>query len=186
MRYFIRVAFVALLTLPALNTYANEYAYIDYAVGFTAPENTSSLGEYSSLSVSFEIDNKSFLLFDSSDYEETNEYNYDINAIGLGAYTNFGVMTDLYGAIQLVRADLGRREETGFQFVAGLRSNLSEDIELAAKMKHEHIYNTTSKTYALELRNYITTYFSVGASYETKNINGLELEVLYGSLRLNF
>jgi hypothetical protein len=186
MKYFVKAAFVALFTLPVLSVHADEYAYIDYALGVTAPENTSSMGEYSSLSVSLELDSRSFLLFDSSDYEDTNEYNYSINALGLGTYGNFGSMTDLYGAAQFVRADLGATEEIGFQFVIGLRSNLSEDIELAAKMKYEHIYNATSKSYTLELRKYVTTNFSIGASYETTSINDLEIDTLYGSLRLNF
>lgn len=186
MKGFIKTTFAALLTLTTLNAHSNEYTYIDYALGIVDPEYDASIGEYSSLSGSFKMRDDSFISFESSNYEDTNEYDYDITALGIGAYVDSGVVTDIYGLVQLVKADLGYRDETGFRITVGLRTSLSNNIELAAKMKHEDIYRRTSKTYALELRNYLTTHFSVGASYETANINDLEIDIFYGSLRLNF
>ncbi|MBJ7539311.1 hypothetical protein [Marinomonas transparens] len=185
MKYFTSVKFATLLALST-STHASDYTYIDYALGATDPESTSASGEYSSLSGSFEMQNRAFIAFQSNNYEDDRRYDIDITALGIGAYVDSGIRTDLYGLVQLVKTDLGNHEDTGFRITIGLRSSISSNIELAVKIKHEDVYRDTSKSYAAELRYYLTPDFSAGASYETADINGSEMNTLYGSLRLNF
>jgi len=186
MNYFTKIHFAVFLMLSASSIQAKDYTYIDYARGATDPESTSNYGKYTSLSSSFEIQNNAFLTFESTQYEDTNRYDIDIKAIGMGGLTDYGLRTDLYGMVQLIRSNLGYSKNTGFRITLGLRSNLSNNVEFAAKAKYEDVYTEASNSYALSLRYYFTTALSAGASYETASINESDMNALYGSLRLNF
>lgn len=180
------LSFVTLLAGSQACFASGDYTYLDYAIGITKPAYTSATGKYSAISGSFGLQSKAFVAFDVQSYDDSRRYNYDVTGIGIGAYTGIGIVTDLYGLAQVVRADLGNNNDSGYRLTVGVRTITLGNIELNAKIKHEDIYDKTNDSFAIGARYYFTPMFSLGASYETAYIKDSDMKALYGSVRLNF
>ncbi|BFM48216.1 hypothetical protein [Marinomonas sp. THO17] len=166
---------------------ANDYQYIDYALGISDLENTQSNGDYESFSGSFIIQDQTFLAFEANNYHKQGVYDIDLTGFGIGSYTDFGRATDLYALLQLIVVDLeNNNDKRGLRLSLGVRSSISSRMELAGKIYYEDVYEKSSKSYALALRYYVTTDFSAGLGYDMTNIAEDDMNHLYAALRLNF
>jgi len=178
------------LGVSSLSLHASDfgYSFVQLGFGITDDENSTSNGEYSGVTGSFQTQNGVLVLFESTRFEESGQYDFDFTAIGAGIYTATGSQTDLYGGLQLVNADLGaENDESGFRVSIGIRTALTSHIELDGSVKHEDVYDNDSDTgYGLALRYYATPNVAAGVHYDSTDINGLGIESIYGSIRFIF
>jgi hypothetical protein len=160
---------------------AGPFDYIDYGFGKIDPDSSSSSDDYSSLSGAFQTSAGPFIALETTEYGEL-----DVLAIGAGVYAPVGGQSNVFGMLQYIKADYGNNDETGFRISAGVRTTLTNRVELEGKIKHDDVYSQTDTSFAAALRYYVTPNFSVAANYDTAETNGNDLNAMFASLRLNF
>ncbi|NLQ17878.1 hypothetical protein HGG82_09585 [Marinomonas sp. M1K-6] len=165
----------------SMTAQADTFTYLDYGFGSIDPDYTVSDDDYSSLSGAFETSSGPFIAFESTEYGST-----DVMAIGAGAYTPVGSQASLFGVLQYVKVDLGRTDETGFRVSLGLRSTLSDRVELEGKVKYDDVFAETDTSFAAALRYYVSKNFSIAANYDTAELAGNDQNAMFASLRLSF
>ncbi|TBR44836.1 hypothetical protein CBF23_002050 [Marinomonas agarivorans] len=171
----------------ALHASDFSYNYIDLGFGITDDENSSSNGEYRTFAGSFVTPMGPFIAFESTSYEEEGQYNVDLTAVGVGAFTATGSQTDIFGTLQLVNADLGTSgDESGFRVSIGARTALGSHVELDGKVKYEDVYEDSDTSIAIALRYYATPGLAASLNYDTAEINGLEIDSMYAAIRFAF
>ncbi|NVK72424.1 hypothetical protein C0J08_07550 [Marinomonas sp. CT5] len=169
-------------TTIALSTGAQAatFTYLDYGFGKIDPDNSNpSNDDYSSLSGAFELGNGPFIAAESTEYGDL-----DVTAIGAGIYAPVGRASNLFGTLQLVKADYGNNDETGYRFTAGLRSSLADRLEFEGKFKYDDVFRETDSSFALALRYYMTKNFSIGANYDVAQFAQQDQNAIFASLRL--
>lgn len=164
-----------------------SYSYIDLGFGITDDENSSSNGEFRTMNGSFLTPMGPFIAFESTSYEEDGEYNVDLTAVGVGAFTATGSQTDIYGTLQLVNADLGGGEdESGFRVSIGARTALNSHVEVDGKVKYEDVYDDSDTSIVIAARYYATPNLAAALAYDTAEIDGTEIDSIYAALRFTF
>lgn len=171
----------AAVSLP-IAAQADTFTYIDYGFGSIDPDNSNpNNDDYTSLSGAFETSGGPFVAFESTEYGGT-----DVMAVGAGVFTPAGSQSTLYGALQFVKVDFGRTDETGFRVTLGIRSTLTDRVELEGKVKYDDVFSDTDTSFAAALRYYATRNFSIAANYDTAEIAGNNQNAMFASLRLSF
>lgn len=165
----------------SMTAQADTFTYIDYGFGSIDPDYSVSDDDYASLSGAFETSSGPFIAFESTEYGSL-----DVMAVGAGAYTPIGSQSNLFGVLQYVKVDLGRTDETGFRLTVGVRSTLSDRVELEGKIKHDDVFSETDTSFAAAVRYYVTPNFSVAANYDVAEINSNDQNAMFASLRLSF
>ncbi|KZN13645.1 hypothetical protein [Marinomonas sp. TW1] len=161
-------------------TYAESlFTYLDY--GFGKVDVSSSDDGYTSLSGAFETSAGPYVAFESTEYGSL-----DVMAVGAGMYSGVGSQSNIFGQLQYVQVDIGRNDETGFRITAGVRTTISDRVELEGKFKYDDVFSDTDSSFAVAARYYVTKNFSVAANYDTAEIAGYNYDAMFASLRLSF
>lgn len=172
---FTAVAF----TLSTAAQAESIFTFIDYGTGTVDVD--SSDDEYTSLSGAFETSGGPYVAFESTEYGSL-----DVMAVGAGVYSGVGSQSNIFGQLQYVEVDLGRSDETGFRLTAGIRTTISDRVELEGKFKYDDVFSDTDSSFAVAARYYVTKSFSVAANYDTAEIAGYNYDAMFASLRLSF
>lgn len=155
------------------------FTFIEYSKGTVDVD--SSDDEYTSLSGAFETSGGPYVAFESTEYGSL-----DVMAVGAGVYSSVGSQSNLFGQLQYVEVDLGSTEETGFRLTAGLRTTISDRVELEGKVKYDDVFSETDSSFAVAARYYVTKNFSIAANYDTAEIADYNFDAMFVSLRLSF
>lgn len=113
-------------------------------------------------------------------FEEGN-FDFDMLTLGAGYRLPINATTDAYFGANLERVDGDFDDETGYSINAGLRSMVTEQIELAGEVGYYDV-DDGEATLKIGANYYITPQWAVGASYETID----ELDILQVTARYAF
>ena len=101
--------------------------------------------------------------------------------LGAGYRLPVNATTDAYFGANLERLGGDFDDETGYSINAGLRSMVTEQIELAGEVGYYDVYDGEA-TVKIGANYYITPQWAVGASYESID----ELDILQVTARYAF
>lgn len=181
----VAVVFGALST--TLQASGFSYNYLDVGFGITDNVDNDSTGEFKTMSGAFQTQSGPFVAFESTGYEEDGQYNVDLTALGVGAFTATGGSTDFYGTLQLVNADFGTgSDQSGYRVSMGFRSAFGSHVELDAKVKFEEVYDESDTSVYLAARFYATPTLAAAINYDSAGVNGSDIDSYYASIRLAF
>ncbi|NDV90772.1 outer membrane beta-barrel protein [Alteromonas sp. 345S023] len=112
---------------------------------------------------------------------EEGEADFDMLTLGAGYRLPVNATTDAYFGANLERLGGDFDDETGYSINAGLRSMVTEQIELAGEVGYYDVYDGEA-TVKIGANYYITPQWAVGASYESID----ELDILQVTARYAF
>lgn len=163
----------AMFTL-SMGAQATPFNYIDYTIGNIDYNNEGSdNGDYSAFTAVFETPIVPLVSLESLDLD-----NSDLLKLGIGAYTEIGSYTHLYGLVHFNDYD---DEDSDFSLTAGLRSTLTDHLEFRASYS-DYTDQDSLDGYKLSLGYYFTPNISVSGNYETFEF----FDVISATARLNF
>lgn len=169
-------AVAALFTLSMGAQAESPFNYIDYAIGTIDYDHTSSNGDYSSFSASFETPIAPFILVESTDYN-----GYDELVVGAGTFGDLGSSSHIYGIIHYVSTD-GENNDDEIRLTAGIRSSLADRLEFGAKIRNDITDDNAENVYKLSLNYYLTRNLSFAGNYEIFD----SVDILSASARFSF
>ena len=104
-------------------------------------------------------------VFLTGDFSQTSGSGMDLDWLSAGVGYKFDVSptTDLYGAISYEDFG-GDASETGYGLTAGVRSMITESIELGAALEHLDVVDTETGA-SVSGKYYFSDKFSVGATF---------------------
>lgn len=105
--------------------------------------------------------------FLNGEYSFFEEGNFDFNMLTVGAGYRIPVnaSTDAYVGANVERVDGDVEDDTGYSINAGLRSMLTEQVELAGEVGYYDV-DDGEATFKIGANYYITPQWAVGASYK--------------------
>ncbi|WP_421132896.1 outer membrane beta-barrel protein [Alteromonas sp. A079] len=110
------------------------------------------------------LNNNWFLNGEYSFFEEGN-FDFDMLTVGAGYRLPVNATTDAYFGANLERVDGDVEDDTGYSINAGLRSMITDQVELAGEVGYYDI-DEGEATIKVGANYYITPQWAVGASYE--------------------
>ncbi|BFM51385.1 hypothetical protein [Marinomonas sp. THO17] len=169
----------AAFTLSNVTQAESIFTFLDYGKGTVDVD--SSDDEYTSLSGAFDLSGSSYIAFESTEYGSI-----DVMAVGAGLYSNVGRQSNIFVQLQYIEVDFGRSDDTGYRLSAGLRTTISDRVELEGKLKYDDVFSETDSSFAVAARYYVTKNFSVAANFDSAEIANRNYDAMFASLRLNF
>jgi long-subunit fatty acid transport protein len=97
-------------------------------------------------------------------FEEGN-FDFDMLTLGAGYRLPINATTDAYFGANLERVDGDVDDETGYSINAGLRSMITEQVELAGEIGYYDV-DDGEATFKVGANYYITPQWAVGANYK--------------------
>lgn len=171
------------LGVMSAGAYADNFTYVDYGYGVIDPDNISSDGTYSSLSGAVELGSPYFIAVELTNYKDTGIYDTNITAVGLGAYVPMGTFSTIYGIAQIVDSD-ETSDNYDMRLTAGIRSTISDRVELEGKIKFDDVEDNTDTSYVGTVRYYFTSQLSLAGNYESSD--DYQRDMMYASVRYAF
>lgn len=113
-------------------------------------------------------------------FEEGN-FDFDMLTVGGGYRLPVNATTDAYFGANLERVDGDFDDETGYSINAGLRSMITEQVELAGEVGYYDV-DDGEPTFKVGANYYITPQWAVGASYKLID----ELDIMQVTARYAF
>lgn len=183
-----KVAGLAMALGLSTNLIASDfsYNYVDIAIGKAdSSDIDSSTGDYSSISGSFVFQDALFFSLESTTYE-FDAADAETLQFGVGAYTETGSTTDLYGAVRISNSEIGTVDESGFQIDIGLRNQLTSHVGIDGRLKYHDVFDESGMGYLLAARYYPAPQLSFGVGYEYMDFNENDINTAFANFRYNF
>lgn len=191
-----------LVLATSTSAYANNFSYNYVELGYAAitdfqvTEGIVIKGSYDLANninvLGQDLTNNLNLVADAfvSTASDSGNVDADSYRIGVGYHTPLSSGTDVLAELGLfnVSAEAGngiiKRDDSGYQFSAGIRHKLKEKIELQGRVNYKNSDDISERNYVAGARYYFKPNLSVGAEFNTGADDGSEL--LTTSLRWNF
>lgn len=162
----------AMFTL-SVGAQATPFNYIDYTIGSIDFDSGADGEDYSAFTAVLETPIVPLISLESIDFN-----NSDILKLGIGAYTDIGTSSHLYGTVHFNDYDT---EDSDFSLTAGIRSTLTDRLELRASFT-DYTDQDGLDGYKLSLGYYFTQNISVSGNYEALEFS----DIISATARLNF
>ena len=126
------------------------------------------------------LNNNIYLNGEYSSFEEGG-FDFDMLTLGAGYRLPVNATTDAYFGVNFERIDNNVDDETGYSVNAGLRSMITEQVELNGEVGYFDI-DDSEVTFKVGANYYITPQWAVGASYEVID----DLDIMQVTARFSF
>jgi len=184
----------SLLTLVTMSSaHANNFNYNYVELGYAAITDFEVDGGVV-VSGSYDIKTNINLIGEAFVSTSSDSGNVDIDSyrLGVGYHMPLSHQSDVLAEIGLfnVSAEASsrgitvNRDDSGYQFSAGIRHKLSEKVELQGRINYKNSDDISERNYVAGARYYFKPNLSVSADFNTGADDGSEL--LTTSLRWNF
>ncbi len=112
---------------------------------------------------------------------EENSFDFDMLTVGAGYRMPLNATTDAYFGANLERVDLDGDDDTGYSLSAGVRSMITEQVELMGEVGYYDV-DDGEATVKVGGQYYITPQWAFGASYEMID----EIDIMQVTARYSF
>jgi hypothetical protein len=181
--------FAAAVLFSAINVNAADFSYSHFDIGLASIEIDDEGDSYNGHAVGLDLSVELGEVFyataglATADVEETNQ---DTKSLGLGVHAPLSESVDVYAEAAYVRVDVSfgdwNFDDTGSAYTLGLRSKVTDRLELGGGVNHLDVFDGTDNSY------FVNVFF---AAKETVHVGGEiskgEDSIGYGiALRINF
>ena len=126
------------------------------------------------------------LTYDLLDFDVTGTLEQTIFGAGIGAHMSLSNTVDAYGEFQLIKVDLDGGfmsiDDNGHMFEVGLRSMVSDTLEVAGRFKQESAFDDNVNTFEVKGSLFVDEMIAVGGNL----LFGDDYTGLGLGLKLNF